>query len=111
MKDIKLNVKALSINKAYYWRRTKTKECREYEQKVFDMLPKWSIWDFPIELSAKVWFSSRWSDIDNWLKLFIDILQKKYGFNDNRIYKLIIEKEITKKWEEFIEFNIKDINN
>ena len=75
------------------------------------MLPEWNIWDFPIELSAKVWFSSRWADIDNWLKLFIDVLQKKYGFNDNRIYKLIIEKEITKKWEEFIEFNIKDINN
>jgi len=43
------------------------------------------------------------------MKLFIDILQKKYLFNDNRIYKATIYKEIVKKGKEFIEFDINQI--
>ena len=53
-----------------------------------------------------VGLSSKNADIDNIAKPFIDILQKKYGFNDKNIYKLVLEKFIVKKGEEFIEFKM-----
>ena len=37
--------------------------------------------------------------------MVIDILSKKYGFNDNRIYQLFLTKQIVKKGNEFIEFS------
>ena len=60
-----------------------------------------------LELNIKWGFSSKLSDLDNPIKPFLDILQKKYGFNDSRVYKATIEKEIVKKGFEFIEFEIK----
>jgi Holliday junction resolvase RusA-like endonuclease len=60
----------------------------------------------PYFISYKLYHSSEGSDIDNFLKLFNDILSKKYGFNDNKIYKIEIEKFIVKKGSEAIEFKI-----
>ena len=50
--------------------------------------------------------SSKASDTDNILKPFIDILQKKYNFNDKMIYKIEVEKMEVKKGEEFISFDL-----
>jgi len=50
--------------------------------------------------------SNKGFDLDNSLKPFIDILQKKYGFNDNRIYSITAMKRIVPKGEEFISFDI-----
>jgi len=33
-------------------------------------------------------------DVDNLPKVFIDCLERKYGFNDNRIERLLLEKRI-----------------
>lgn len=63
-----------------------------------------------IELNILVGLSSKNADIDNVLKPFIDILQKKYLFNDKNIFKLAIEKEIVKKGEEFIDFKITSLD-
>ena len=49
------------------------------------------------------------SDVDNGAKPFIDILQKKYGFNDNQIYELHLYKEIVDKGNEFIDFSIQTL--
>lgn len=106
---IRIDIKPLSMNKAYLWKKIKSAAYRNYEKDMLEMLPNWHIWNSNLELYIKVWYSSRWSDIDNCLKPFIDILQKKYNFNDNRIYRLIVEKNIVKKWEEFIEFKLTDI--
>ena len=53
-------------------------------------------------------FSSKAGDIDNPIKLFLDILQKKYGFNDKNIYELQVEKRDVKKGKEFIQFKISE---
>ena len=51
-------------------------------------------------------FSSKTADIDNPLKPILDILQKKYNFNDRSVYKLTVEKRIVPKKEEFIQIRI-----
>ena len=62
-----------------------------------------------LDVSIKFGFSNAGSDIDNPLKMLVDILQKKYGFNDNKIYKMNLEKIKTKKGCEFIEFDIRGV--
>ena len=49
--------------------------------------------------------SSKLMDIDNGIKPLLDILQKKYGFNDRDIYELHIKKTIVSKGNEFISIN------
>ena len=72
------------------------------------MLPK-NIGKIPdqIEVNITFGFSNKVSDIDNGVKPFLDILQKKYGFNDSQIYSLNIHKVLTDKGLDFIEFEIK----
>jgi len=107
---MKINIKPLSINKCFQGRRFKTQEYKDYEQEVYYMLK-------PMKISKKkklslriiVGFKSTLADIDNIAKPFIDILQKKYGFNDNQIYELLLFKEIVpKKEEQFISFEISE---
>ena len=58
-------------------------------------------------LQMNVYYSNKASDVDNCIKPFIDILQEKYGFNDNRIYFLSVQKIIVPKGEEGILFKLK----
>jgi Holliday junction resolvase RusA-like endonuclease len=44
------------------------------------------------------------SDYDNPIKIFQDVLCKKYGFNDNRIFAAHQYKILVPKGEEFIKF-------
>ena len=103
-----INIKALSVNKCWQGRRFKTPTYKAYESMLLMLLPN-SFKAPPghIKLSVVFGLSSRANDIDNGLKPFIDILQKKYGFNDRDIYKLEVEKVIVPKGKEFIEFEIK----
>lgn len=50
-------------------------------------------------------FSNKASDLDNPVKPILDILQKKYGFNDRDIYELHIKKTIVPKGNEYITIN------
>jgi len=54
-------------------------------------------------------FSSKLSDIDNPTKLVLDVLCKKYGFDDRQIFELNQTKEIVKKGKDFISINIEEI--
>lgn len=58
------------------------------------------------KLTLKLGFSNPRSDIDNPVKIIMDILQKAYGFNDKTIYRLEVEKVDVKKGEEFIDFEL-----
>ena len=102
MTKIEIKIKPLSINSAWRGRRYKTPEYKQYERDVCLLLPK------KITITNKLFlefgFSSRASDIDNPIKNLLDILQKKYKFNDNKIYSLHIEKEIVKIGDEYIKF-------
>lgn len=103
---MKIWIKPLSVNEAFRGRKFKTKKYIEFQQEMLLKLPKIDIPEGKLEIHYKIGFSSKGSDLDNALKQLNDCLQKKYGFNDNLIYKIIAEKEITKKGQEFIEFKI-----
>ena len=108
---MKINIKPLSINSCFQGRRFKTKRYKAYELEMQYLLPK----DYKVPLgrlkiSIKVGFSSPLADLDNIAKPLIDILQKKYGFNDKKIFKAILEKEIVKKGNEYIDWKITKYN-
>jgi len=104
---ITLNEKALSVNKVWQGRRFKTKEYKLYEKKLLSLLPDIDFkFSNRISLDIVFGYSNRLNDIDNGLKPLIDILQKKYNFNDRYIYELNVKKEIVKKGQEFIKIKI-----
>ena len=109
MKYIKVNLKPLSVNKAWKGKRIKTTDYSKFEKSCLLILPIYETPKCDLELFIHYGFSSKGSDIDNPNKMVIDILSKKYGFNDNLIYRLIVTKEIVAKGNEFFEFSIKGL--
>jgi Holliday junction resolvase RusA-like endonuclease len=105
----KVEIKPLSVNKAWQGKKFKTKDYIEYEKEVMAKLTYVNMSEVkqPIELSIIVGLSNMASDVDNVVKPFLDILQKKYGFNDKYVFRLIVEKLLVTKGAEFIEFYIK----
>ena len=87
-------------------RRFKTPKYKKYEKEVMIMLPDIVIPSADLKLTIEWGFSSAASDIDNPLKPFIDILQKKYGFNDSKVHELHVTKKKCKKGSEYILFSI-----
>ena len=105
----RINIKPLSVNDAWKGRRFKTDDYKVYEKSVLLLLPKKIV--IPggkIALKLTWGLSSKSGDIDNPIKCFVDCLQKKYGFNDNRIYEMNIKKVDVAKGDEFIEFSLSD---
>lgn len=107
----RVEIKPLSVNQAWQGRKFKSPLYKEYEKEVLLKLKNCPVrWDAePIELCLVVGLSNMASDVDNVVKPFVDILQKKYGFNDKYIFRLIVEKQIVGKGYEFIEFYIKKL--
>lgn len=103
---MRIKIKPLSVNDCWKGRRFKTDKYKTYEKELLFTLKSMDVPAGKLELWINVGFGSSMSDIDNILKPFIDILQAKYNFNDNRIYKIIIEKETVKKDSEYISFGI-----
>jgi len=97
-----VNIKPLSVNDAWQGRRFKTPKYKQYEQDLRLLLRPYSIPEGELKLMMQIGFSNRASDIDNPLKPFVDVLQKKYEFNDNRIYELHIKKIIVPRGDEFL---------
>lgn len=104
---ITVNIKPLSVNRVWQGKRFKTPEYKKYETDVLLMLPnKIELPKSPLSLKLEFGVSSKLADIDNGVKPFLDILQKKYGINDRDIYHLQVLKTIVKKGQEFIKFKI-----
>lgn len=89
----------------------KTETYRKYESTLIKHLPDIVIPEGKLCLKVKVCYLRANSDIDNCLKPFIDVLQKRYAFNDNRLYRLVVKKEVVKKGEEGIYFWLGGIEN
>lgn len=103
-----VNIKPLSVNEAWQGRRFKTYKYTKYEKEVLNLLPP-TLKIYKIvkyRLNFEVAYSNSLCDIDNFLKPFMDILQKKYDFNDSQIYELLVRKSKVKKGEEYIKFDI-----
>ncbi len=103
---MKLLIKPLSVNECYRGRRFKNDKYKAYEQELLLRLPKLVVPEKNICINLIFGFSNHASDIDNGVKIFLDILQKAYGFNDKEITELHIFKEIVPKNKEFIDFSI-----
>ena len=101
-----IKIKPLSVNQAWQGKRFKTNEYKKYERDCLLLLPQIEVPGGNLKVEIVVGFSNSGSDIDNILKPFFDILQKKYKFNDSKIYELNVKKEIVKKGYEYISFQI-----
>lgn len=108
---LKIKIKALSINQAFMGRKFKTPKYKAYEKELLLKLKPMLVGKGKLRLDVKVGYANRASDVDNFLKPFLDILQKYYGFDDKWIYELNVEKVIIKKGDEFIEFELIDLEN
>ena len=107
---IQLDIKPLSVNKAWKGKRFKTNDYKRYDRDCFTLLPKAvEVPQGDLKLTLVFGFSSKASDADNPVKCFVDILQKKYGFNDNKIYEYSIKKVDVKKGQEFIQFHFEQL--
>ena len=104
-----LNIKPLSVNIAWQGKRFKTIKYKNYEKICLLSLPNIYIPPQPYIVNLEFGFSNVSSDIDNPVKPFLDILQKKYGINDKDIFQLNIKKRIVKKGFEYIKFNITEL--
>jgi Holliday junction resolvase RusA-like endonuclease len=102
-----LYIKPLSVNQAWQGKRFKTPKYKKYERDLLLLLPAMKMPKAPYEINIEVAFSSKLSDLDNVLKPFLDVLQKKYGINDKDIFKLTAVKSLIPKGNEFISFDIK----
>src|SRR3990167_5404831 len=100
----KIQIKPLSVNEVWQGRRFKTPAYKEYEKELMLLLPKNKVLYTRSRLFLRliVGVSSKNSDIDNPVKPILDILQKKYLFNDKKIYLMEVEKVDVEKEEEFI---------
>jgi len=107
MKQSYIKIKPLTVNQVWKGRRFKTAKYKDYENELMWLLGKNRIPSGKLKLEMEVGLSSKLADVDNILKPFIDVLQKKYQFNDRDIYEINITKSIVKKGEEFIKWRIK----
>ena len=107
MIQFKLNEKPLSINEAWQGKRFKTPIYKSYEETILLTMPKGKVDpDEMLRIEFFFGFSNKASDLDNPVKLLLDIAQKKYGFNDKNVFELNVRKCIVKKGEEFIQMGI-----
>lgn len=119
---VNIKIKPISINEAYRGRRFATSELKSFKEHLFCLLNM----DYKFGMNGKQTLhipkgkifvkytfgcSSKGSDGDNLIKVFQDCLAQFYGFNDNKIYKWVVEKVDVKKGEEFIGFEIKEYDN
>lgn len=100
----RIDIKPLSVNDAWKGQRFKTTAYKIFERSLLYMLPAIKLPEAPYHVHLHFAFSSTQSDIDNPTKLILDVMQKKYAFNDKNIFKLTIEKELVEKGKEHFQF-------
>jgi Holliday junction resolvase RusA-like endonuclease len=107
MIQFKINEKPLSVNLAWQGKRFKTPKYKDYEKAILIRMPAGKVSpDQMLRVDFFFGFSNKASDLDNPVKLLMDIAQKKYAFNDSNVYELNVRKCIVKKGEDFIQMGI-----
>lgn len=104
--EIRINIKPLSVNDAWKGKRFKSQQYHAYETEMLLRLPPGHIPNPPYSVYYEFGFSNPLADFDNPCKPLGDILQKKYGFNDNQIYEAHIRKVLVKKGCEYVKVHI-----
>ncbi len=103
-----IEIKPMSVNKAWKGRRYKTDAYKQYEKDVSLQLKAADPPPPPYRIDIEFGFTSAASDIDNPVKCFVDILQKKYGINDKDIYKMNLDKVVVKEGG-YVKFSIRQL--
>ena len=109
MIEEKVEIVPLSVNKVWQGRRFKTKTYKDYEKYLLSILPKYDTPVGELHIELEYGFSSKLSDIDNPCKPLLDVLCKKYGFDDRQIVVLNQVKKIVKKGKEYLKFKINEL--
>jgi Holliday junction resolvase RusA-like endonuclease len=102
----KINIKPLSVNECFQGRRFKTVKYKKYERDMLLMLPKKAFKFDKFSIFVEFGFSTVLADLDNPVKGFFDILQKKYNINDRDVYYFSVTKKVVPKGAEYIKFKI-----
>ena len=106
---VQLNIKPLSVNNAWQGKRFKTPAYKAYEQEVMLRLPnKYEIPDGDLHVIYEFGLNTM-ADWDNPVKPLQDILQKKYNFDDRRILRAEVFKNVVKKGGGYFNFEIRGI--
>jgi len=106
---MKVEIKPFSVNNAWRGKRYRTDAYINWAEQLGWILPN-NVQTFPkMELNVVFGFSSGSADIDNPLKPFIDVLQRRYSFNDKQIKRLVVDVVSVKKGEEFIDFKLNEL--
>lgn len=93
----------------FYRNKNKTVEYREYQNEIRDEMMgiEWPFGDNPVTFDIKVGLSSKAADLDNVLKPMLDTWQSIFeDFNDNKVYKIVAEKEIVDKGKEYLDVTV-----
>lgn len=108
--QIDLNIKPLSVNRAWQGKRFKSPEYKKYESDLLLILPKTKEkFSDMLRIEFFFGFSNQASDIDNPVKPLMDILQKKYGFDDRQVFEMNLRKCKVNKGEEFAQIIISNL--
>jgi Holliday junction resolvase RusA-like endonuclease len=108
--DFKLSIKPLSINECWQGKRFKTPVYKAFEKEMLLSIPNTKEkFSNLLKVSFFFGFSSPLADLDNPVKPTMDILQKKFGFNDRHVFEINLRKSIVPKGKEFIWFQIENL--
>ena len=109
--EMRIQYKPLSVNLAWQGKRFKTPAYKKYEHDILLLLPVIKVDKIEkLKISFVFGFSNIQSDIDNPVKLLIDIFQKKYKFNDSHVWEISLRKEKVDIGKEFIDFTIENLS-
>lgn len=109
---ITIPIKPLSVNEAWQGRRFKTEKYKTYCNNAQWLLPKHiTIPDGRLKITFIFYVSNARSDWDNPIKPIQDIIFKRYGIDDSRIFCGAVVKVIVKKGHEKIEFKIEEYSD
>ena len=104
-----IKIKPLSVNCAWRGRRFKTKAYKQYEINLLKLLKQQKVPSGRLKLTIEAGLSNKCQDVDNILKPFIDVLQKKHHFNDREIFEISVKKQLVKGGQEFITYLIEAV--
>ena len=110
IRELNIPVKPLSVNDAWQGRRFKSDAYEAYEIEMLVRLPAGHLPPPPYRVYYEFGFSNKRCDFDNPCKPLGDILQKKYGFDDNEIYDAHIVKKVVKRGKEYIKVKIEHMD-
>jgi len=108
-------VKPLSVNKAWYMNKKKSKAYNDFQEEMLPYLQGFTapdhIKDNQAVLHAELefGFSNKKSDVDNCIKTTLDTMQCWFGFDDVIVFKVTAIKTHVKRGKDYLKIKLKEI--